>query len=74
MSVDYTTLGYYLSDRAKETLAMVFARNADTVISTKDVEMYVNNLLTAKLSQSEMGEKSLDEMKERLDRMREKKK
>ena len=74
ISVDYSTLSYYLSDSAKQTLAMVFARNADTVIGERDVDMYINNLLTAKMSQSEIGEKSLDELKERLDRMREKKK
>ncbi|MBQ3394648.1 MAG: DNA primase [Oscillospiraceae bacterium] len=74
ISVDYSTLSYYLSDSARQTLAMVFARNADTVIGERDVDMYINNLLTAKMSQSEIGEKSLDELKERLDRMREKKK
>ena len=74
ISVDYSTLSYYLSDSARQTLAMVFARNADTVRGERDVDMYINNLLTAKMSQSEIGEKSLDELKERLDQMREKKK
>ena len=44
------------------------------IITGKDVRMHIENLLTAKLSQSEASEKTLDEMAERLKLLKEKKK
>ena len=72
--VDYSTLSYNLDSGVSNTLARVFANNADIVLTRKDLQMHIENLLTAKLSRSEAGEKSLDELSERLKIMREKKK
>ena len=72
--VDYSTLSYNLDSGVSNTLARVFANNADIVLTQKDLQMHIENLLTAKLSRSEAGEKSLDELSERLKIMREKKK
>ena len=70
----YTTLSGRISDSATAALAGIFARNADIIITGKDVHMHIENLITAKLSQSEASEKTLDEMAERLKLLKEKKK
>ena len=72
--VDYSTLAYNLDSGAANTLARIFANNADIILTQKDLQMHIENLLTAKLSRSEASEKSLDEIAERLRLMREKKK
>ena len=71
---NYATLSGRISDTASNALAGIFARNADIIITGKDVRMHIENLLTAKLSQSEASEKTLDEMAERLKLLKEKKK
>ncbi len=72
--VDYSTLAYNLDGGVANTLARIFANNADIILTQKDLQMHIENLLTAKLSRSEASEKSLDEIAERLKLMREKKK
>ena len=62
-----------LSESAAKTLGGIFARNADIIITEKDVLMHIENLLTAKLSQSEVSEKSVDEIAERMKILKEKK-
>ena len=72
--VDYSTLSYNLDSGVSNTLARVFANNADIVLTQKDLQMHIENLLTAKLSRSEAGEMSIDDFDKRLKLMREKKK
>lgn len=72
--VDYSALSYKLDESGAKTLARVFANNADIVLTSKDVQMHVENLLSAKLSRSEASEKSIDEIADRIKSMKEKKK
>jgi len=74
IEVNYSVLSYGLSESAAKTLAGIFARNADIIISQKDVLMHIENLITAKLSQSEVSEKSVDEIARRMKLLKEKKK
>lgn len=74
MSVDYATLAYHMPDDSAKALAGIFARNADIIITGKDVQMHIENLLTAKLSQSEASEKSIDDLARRIKSLKEKKK
>ncbi len=74
IQVSYPVLASGLSDTAAKTLGGIFARNADIIITEKDVDKHIENLLTAKLSQSEASEKSVDEIAERLKLLKEKKK
>ena len=73
VQVSYSVLANGLSETAAKTLGRIFARNADIIITEKDVEKHIENLLTAKLSQSEASEKSVDEIAERLKILKEKK-
>ena len=70
----YTTLSGRISDSASGSLAGIFARNADIIITGKDVQMHIENLLTAKLSRAEASEMTADQMAERLKLLKEKKK
>ena len=72
--VDYATLSYHLTEDTAKILAGIFARNADIIITGKDVQMHIENLLTAKLSQSEASEKSIDDLARRIKSLKEKKK
>lgn len=74
MSVDYATLAYHMPEDSAKALAGIFARNADIIITGKDVHMHIENLLTAKLSQSEASEKSIDDLARRIKSLKEKKK
>ncbi len=74
MSVDYATLAYHMPEDSAKALAGIFARNADIIITGKDVQMHIENLLTAKLSQSEASEKSIDDLARRIKSLKEKKK
>ena len=74
MSVDYATLAYHMPEDSAKALAGIFARNADIIITGKDVQMHIENLLTAKLSQSEASEKSIDDLALRIKSLKEKKK
>ncbi len=74
LSVSYVTLSHNLPDNIVQTLGRVFARNADVIITEKDVNMYIENLLTAKLTRREASEKSVDEIARRISAMRESKK
>ena len=74
MAVSYSVLAGGLSDSAMKTLGGIFARNADIIITEKDVLMHIENLITAKLSPGEASEKTVDEIAERLKILREKKK
>ena len=74
VAVDYATLSYHMPEDSSKSLAGIFARNADIIITGKDVQMHIENLLTAKLSQSEASEKSVDEIAERIKSLKEKKK
>ncbi len=71
--VSYSVLANGLSDTAAKTLGGIFARNADIIITEKDVNTHIENLLTAKLSPGEAGEKSLDEIARRMKILKEKK-
>ena len=73
MSVDYATLAYHMPEDSAKALAGIFARNADIIITGKDVQMHIENLLTAKLSQSEASEKSIDDLARRIKSLKEKK-
>ena len=74
VAVDYATLAYHLPEESSKALAGIFARNGDIIITAKDVQMHIENLLTAKLSQSEASEKSVDEIAQRIKSLKEKKK
>ncbi len=74
VEISYPVLASGLSRSAARTLGGIFARNADIIITEKDVDRHIQNLLTAKLSQSEAGEKTLEEMAERIKLLKEKKK
>lgn len=74
MSVDYATLAYHMPEDSAKALAGIFARNADIIITGKDVQMHIENLLTAKLSQSEASEKTIDDLAQRIKSLKEKKK
>ena len=74
MSVDYATLAYHMPEDSAKALAGIFARNADIIITGKDVQMHIENLLTAKLSQGEASEKSIDDLARRIKSLKEKKK
>ena len=72
--VDYATLAYNMPEDSAKVLAGIFARNAEIIITGKDVQMHIENLLTAKLSQSEASEKSIDDLARRIKSLKEKKK
>ena len=74
VAVDYATLAYHMPAESAKVLAGIFARNAEIIITGKDMQMHIENLLTAKLSQSEASEKSVDEIAQRLKALKEKKK
>ena len=73
-AADYSVLAHSLPQQAAQTLAGIFARNADIIITEKDVLMHIENLLTAKLSQREAGEKSVEEIARRIELLKGKKK
>ncbi len=64
----------YLPQSAADTLYKMLARTADTTITEKDVNTHIENLLTAKLSRSEAGSLSPEEIAERIRLNKEKKK
>jgi len=72
--VDYATLAYNMPEDSAKVLAGIFARNAEIIITGKDVQRHIENLLTAKLSQSEASEKSIDDLARRIKSLKEKKK
>ena len=74
MTVDYPTLKYHMPEESAKVLAGIFARNADIIITGKDVQMHIENLLTAKLSQSEASEMNVDDLAQRIKSFKEKKK
>ena len=74
IAVDYPTLKYNMPEESAKVLAGIFARNADIIITGKDVQMHIENLLTAKLSQSEASEMQLDDLAQRIKSLKEKKK
>lgn len=71
---DYGNLTYYLSEDCKSEMAMILARNADMKIGEKDLEMYVQNLLTSKLTRAEMGDSTVEELAKRVQQMKDIKK
>ena len=73
VAVDYPTLKYNMPEDSAEILAGIFARNSEIIITGKDVQMHIENLLTAKLSQSEASEKSVDDLAQRIKSLKEKK-
>ncbi len=73
IAVDYPTLKYNMSEESAKVLAGIFARNADIIITGKDVQMHIENLLTAKLSQSEASEMAIDDLAQRIKSLKEKK-
>lgn len=73
-TADYAVVAHSLPRQAARTLAGIFARNADIIITEKDVLMHIENLLTAKLSQREAGEKSVEEIARRIELLKGKKK
>jgi len=74
LEVNYSMLSGGLSPSAASALGGIIARNSEITITEKDVLMHVENLLTAKLSQSEAGETSIEALSERMKILREKKK
>ena len=74
IAVDYPTLKYHMSEDSAQALAGIIARNNDIIITGKDVQMHIENLLTAKLSQSEASEKTIDDLAQRIKSLKEKKK
>ena len=62
-----------MPEESAQVLAGIFARNADIIITGKDVQMHVENLITAKLSQSEASEMKVDDLAERIKSLKEKK-
>ena len=74
IAVDYPTLKYHMPEDSAQALAGIIARNNEIIITGKDVQMHIENLLTAKLSQSEASEKSIDDLARRIKSLKEKKK
>ena len=74
LEVNYSMLSGGLSPSAASALGGIIAHNSEITITEKDVLKHIENLLTAKLSQSEASEKTVDEMAERMKLLREKKK
>ena len=74
LEVNYSMLSGGLSPSAASSLGGIIARNSEITITEKDVLMHIENLLTAKLSQSEAGETSIEALSERMKILREKKK
>ena len=74
LEVNYSMLSGGLSPSAASALGGIIARNSEITITEKDVLMHIENLLTAKLSQSEAGETSIEALSERMKILREKKK
>ncbi len=74
LKVNYSMLSGGLSPSAASALGGIIARNSEITITEKDVLMHIENLLTAKLSQSEAGETSIEALSERMKILREKKK
>ena len=72
IAVDYPTLKYNMPEESAKVLAGIFARNADIIITGKDVQMHIENLLTAKLSQSEASEKTVDDLAQIIKSLKEK--
>ena len=74
IAVDYPTLKYHMPEDSAQALAGIIARNNEIIITGKDVQMHIENLLTAKLSQSEASEKTIDDLAQRIKSLKEKKK
>ena len=74
IAVDYPTLKYHMPEDSEQALAGIIARNNEIIITGKDVQMHIENLLTAKLSQSEASEKTIDDLAQRIKSLKEKKK
>ena len=74
IAVDYPTLKYHMPEDSAQALAGIIARNNEIIITGKDVQMHIENLLTAKLSQSEASERTIDDLAQRIKSLKEKKK
>ena len=74
LPVTYSSLAYRLSDEDGGVLPGIFARNADNSPTVKDMERFADDLLTAKLTRAEAGERTVDDLAQRFAALREKKK
>ena len=74
IAVDYPTLKYHMPEDSAQALAGIIARNNEIIITGKDVQMHIENLLTAKLSKSEASERTIDDLAQRIKSLKEKKK
>ena len=74
LPVTYSSLAYRLSDEDGGVLPGIFARNADNSPTVKDMERFADDLLTAKLTRAEAGERTVDDLARRFAALKEKKK
>ena len=74
LPVTYSSLAYRMCDEDGGVLPGIFARNADNSPTVKDMERFADDLLTAKLTQAEAGERTVDDLARRFAALKEKKK
>ena len=63
----YSALSYRIPETRADSIGRALGRTAELVITLRDVKQYTDNLINAKMSQTERSEKSLDEIARHLD-------
>ena len=63
----YSALSYRIPETRADSIGRTLRRTAELVITLRDVKQYTDNLINAKMSQTERSEKSLDEIARHLD-------
>lgn len=72
--VSYALLCHYLEESARKDLAKINATNADIIITEKDVQMHIDNLKSAKLQHQDLKQTSIEDLAQRIQGLKEKKK
>ena len=72
--VSYALLCHYVEDNVKKELAKINASNSDIIITTADVQMHIDNLKTARLVQQEVKNSSVEQLAQRIESLKEKRK
>ncbi|MEG1050179.1 MAG: DnaB-like helicase N-terminal domain-containing protein, partial [Oscillospiraceae bacterium] len=72
--VSYALLCHYLEDGARKDLAKINATNADILIKEADVQMHIDNLKSAPLQRQDIKQTSVEDLAQRIQNLKERKK
>lgn len=73
-NVSYALLCHYIEEPARKDLAKINATNADIIITSKDLQMHIDNLKSAPLQQQDIKKTSVEDLAQRIQGLKEKKK